>query len=133
MNYIYIYNRASRFGPTLELATIRHGGTRHNFGGPIVVTSAVPILKLRGPVRGPLWRPMRRFLGPFWRPYPIFKTVSVHLRFLKDVLYEMLTFGNPEVSRESPNWSLAFVFGMFASFCISRPSCGGQATPSWPF
>ena len=131
--YIYIYNRASRCGPKLELATIRHGGPMLIFGGPIVVACAVANLKLRGAVRGPLWRPMRGFWESFWRPSSSLKAVSVHLRFLKDVLNEMLTFGNPELSRESLNWVLASSFGMFVCFCISTPPCGGQVKPSWPF
>ena len=82
---------------------------------------------------GALSRSQRRFWEPFSRPYPTFKAVPVHLRFFKDVRSEMLTFGNPEVSRESLNWLLAPSFGRFMCFCISTPSCGGQATPSWPF
>ena len=67
----YIYNRASRFGPKLELATLRDGVASLIFGGPIFVAVAVATWKLSGAVRG--------FWGPFWAIYPSLKAVSVYL------------------------------------------------------
>ena len=65
------------------------GGTGCFFGGPNPVTLAEANWRLRDTIRRPFWEPT----GPLFERngdiYPTFRAISVHLRFLKDVLSEM--------------------------------------------
>ena len=65
---------------------------------------------------------MGRFWEPFWRTYPTSKAVSVHLRFLKDVPSEMLTFGSLGLLFGSPKRALRL---FLCDVCV--PLCKGTA------
>ena len=74
-----MYNRATRFGPKLELATMRYGGTPLNFGTPIAVAVVVVSWRPRGAAWELLWGPTGRFQRPFLVVFPILKMASVRL------------------------------------------------------